>query len=189
MLTSDFRELCGVALPYEGRQKYAYGFDLADPIMPEGYEDYLEPVLTLIGAAKAKEGMAYMTVDEKVIEAGDTQRRPKPHVDGCFMPNKNGWGHNEGWLHNCNDVKSGPIGRMAVIVASSVVGCRAWKGIFDAEPKSDGDLSHLTLPEGIMLPSNTGYLLSPDCIHESLPMSERVQRTFLRIALPLSYAY
>lgn len=191
MLISDYKELCEVQLPYQGRQKYMHEFDLANPVMEPGYEDYLETVVKLCKAAGATLGTAYMTVDEKVIQKGNTQRRPKPHVDGCFIPKKNSWGHDggNGWLHNCNDIGIGPIGRMAIIVASSIQGCMAWKGEFDAEPKSDGDLSHLELPEGDLLLSNVGYLLSPDCVHESLPMAKTIQRSFLRIALPLSYSF
>lgn len=32
--------------------------------------------------------------------------------------------------------------------------------------------------------SNIGYLLTPDCVHESLVFEEETQRSFLRIALP-----
>ncbi len=78
---------------------------------------------------------------------------------------------------------------MAVIVASSAIGCRAWRGLFDGEPASDGDLSHLALPAGEVLPANTGYLLSPDCVHESMIQPSAIARTFLRIALPVEFAF
>lgn len=74
------------------------------------------------------------------------------------------------------------------IVASSVPGCRAWRGQFDGEPKADGDLSHLELGEGEVLPANVGYLLSPDCVHESMIQARNVCRTFLRIALSVEFA-
>lgn len=167
-------------------------FDLAQPVMAEGYEDYCEPVRMLCRAAGATIGLAHMTVDEKIIEAGCSQRRPKPHVDGCFMPAAHVWGHeppSPSWLHVCNDVQAGPIGRMPVVVVASVSGCRAWKGIFDAKPKSDGDLSHIELGDGEVLPAGVGYLLSPDCVHESMVFTERVQRTFLRIALPVDFRF
>lgn len=182
-LTSDYRPLVPVALPYQGRQLYMGGFDLASPRMPEGYEDYLETVESLCREAGATHGKAYMTVDEKVVEAGMSQRRPRPHVDGCFLEHKMHWGHGGGWNHSCNAVP----GRMSVIVASSVPGCRAWRGVFDAVPKSDGDLSHIAdiLGEGEVLPENIGYQLSPDCIHESMIFEQTVRRSFLRIALPL----
>lgn len=183
MLHSYFTRLCPVNLPYQGRQYYMHGFDLANPQMAPGYEDYLDPVKVLCAAAKAFIGKAFMTVDEKIVSAGASQRRPGPHVDGCFMSHLRDWSHQGGgWNHSCNLL---PIPRMAVIVASSFPACKAWEGEFDGEPKSDGDLSHLNLGEGQILPANVGYLLSPDCVHESMIMQQATQRTFLRIALPI----
>ncbi len=187
MLNSDYRQLCPVQLPYAGRQKYMHTFDLANPVMAEGFGDYLETVTRLCLAAGAIKGVAHMTVDEKIVAAGMSQRRPRPHVDGCFVPAVNRWG-NGGWLHKCNNVPLKDYGRMPVIVAASVIGTRAWRGQFDAEPKDDGDLSHLELGPGEVLPANVGYLLSADCVHESMIQAEAVQRTFLRIALPTDLA-
>ncbi len=187
MLNSDYRPLCAVALPYRERQRYMHSFDLAAPVMAEGFEDYLEPVVALCKAASARTGIAHMTVDEKVVGAGMSQRRPKPHIDGCFVPQAGRWGQpGDGWLHYCNNI---PVSRMPIIVAASVAGCKAWRGTFDAVPRNDGDMSHISdrLGEGEILPPNVGYLLSPDCIHESMIFDKPAQRTFLRIALPVDY--
>lgn len=200
ILHSDYRRLCGVTLPFIGRQHYMHSFDLAEPVMREGFEDYLEPVLALCRAAGVTEGIAHMTVDEAVVRAGMSQRRPKPHVDGCFIPGKphrylkdaiGDWGGGGGgWLHTCNDIGRGPVARMAVIVAASVPGCRAWKGAFNGTPKDDGDLCHiqnqLNVAYAEVLPANVGYLLSPDCVHESMVFERDTKRTFLRIALPVA---
>lgn len=198
MLHSDYRPLCAVTLPYRARQHYMHSFNLSAPIMREGYEDYLPIVLSLCKAAGAIRGIAHMTVDEKIVKSGRSQRRPKPHVDGCFVPGKphpyikgasGNWGTAPGpsWLHYCNDIGRWPLARMAVIVAASKVGCRAWRGNFDGQPTDDGDLSHISdhLGTGEVLPANVGYLLSPDCVHESMIFAEDTQRTFLRIALPI----
>ena len=189
MLDSRYWELCSVSLPYQGRQKYMHTFDLANPVMAAGFEDYLEPVARLCRAARAFVGMAHMTVDERIVEAGKSQRRPGPHVDGCFVPAAGKWGHDgpgPHWLHYCNNTGT-EIGRMPVIVASDVVGCRCYPGELDGVPAADGGLGHLTLPNGEDLHSNTGYLLSADCVHESLPMERTTPRTFLRIALPVGF--
>jgi hypothetical protein len=189
MLQSTYTPLCPVQLPFKERQMYMHSFDLESPIMAPGYEDYLGPVKALCYSAGAISGIAHMTVDEKLVKAGRSQRRPKPHVDGCFMPQLMDWSHGPGWLHYCNNVPTEAIQRMAVIVAASVPGCRAWKGQFDGIPASDGDLSHIAdkLGEGEVLPANMGYLLSPDCVHESMIMEVDTKRTFLRIALPLGH--
>lgn len=214
VLRSDYRRLCRVVLPDLGRQSYMHSFDLADPVMADGFEDYHNAVLALCLAAGATKGTAHMTVDEKRIEAGHSQRRPGPHVDGCFHPpvgswaHRNthpelyepgqsgpslggGWGHGGGWLHTCNDIPGPHIANMAVIVAADQRGCRAWRGDFEGTPAADGDLSHISdqLGEGTVLEAGVGYLLSPDCVHESLLMERATRRTFLRIALPLTFRF
>jgi hypothetical protein len=194
VLHSSYRPLVPVAFPlYEGRQMRYHAFDLSHPSMPDGYLGYLAPVIALCAAAGANVGEAYLTVDEKVITAGMSQRRPRPHVDGCFrqIGDKMSWGGGggSGWLHYCNDVGASPIGRMAVIVAASVAGCRAWKGRFVGRPAKDGDLSHIADQFGVgeVLPPNVGYLLSPDCVHESMTFERNTLRTFIRIALPVAF--
>jgi hypothetical protein len=124
ILNSSYRELAPVRFPdYQGRQMRYHTFDLGSPYMPPDYEDYLDLVLTLCEAAGATKGEAHLTVDEKVIIAGMSQRRPKPHVDGTFhagdgikVPAWGGGGGGGGWLHYCNDVGASKIGRMAVVV-------------------------------------------------------------------------
>jgi hypothetical protein len=167
-----------------------HSFDLAAPMVPVGFEDYSESVKALCSAAGATHGIAHMTVDEKIVLPGMSQRRPKPHVDGCYIPELNRWGGG-GWQHNCNDVGASEIGRMAIIVAASVSGCRAWRGKFDGRPAPDGDLSHIDdkLGDGEVLPANVGYLLSPDCVHESIVFQRPTKRSFLRIALPVEFDF
>jgi hypothetical protein len=194
ILRSSYRELVPIVFPeYRGRQMRYHAFDLARPEMAEGYEDYAEPVAALCRAAGAFVGEAYLTVDEKIIDAGMSQRRPRPHVDGCFRRagDSMSWGGGGGWLHYCNDVGASPIGRMAVIVAASVAGCRAWKGLFRGRPAKDGDLSHISdqLSAGEVLPADVGYLLSPDCVHESMTFDRQIQRSFIRVALPVGFSF
>ena len=59
----------------------------------------------------------------------------------------------------------------------------------DVDKRLDGDLSHLTLDDGEIVPAGVGYLLSPDCVHESMIQAAPTQRTFLRIALPVDFAF
>lgn len=194
MLNSFFINLGIVRLPeFKGRQMYMHTFDIAAPVMAPGYEDYLEPVSALIRASGLTQGQAHMTVDEKEIQPGMSQRRPGPHVDGCFYPELSSWGHGGGgggWNHYCNNIASSPVPRMPVIVAADVPGCKAWPGRFDGKPSSCGDLSHIQdqLGDGMILPANQGFWLSPDCVHESMRFDKPTRRTFLRIALPVDCA-
>ena len=141
ILESSFKSLGPIALPmYQGRQMYMHTFDPQNPEMAPGYEDYLEPVMAMLKAAGVSPSVAHMTVDEKVVQPGMSQRRPGAHVDGCFMPEIWLWGHTEPrppgpkpyWAHYCNNL---PVERMSIIVASSVPGCIAYPGAFTGEPK------------------------------------------------------
>jgi hypothetical protein len=177
-LRSDYLKLRPIVFPpFNERQIYMHSFDACDPFMPQGFEDYMPIVSDLLDAAKVKDRQVHVTIDEKIIESGMSQRRPGPHVDGCFTGQN--WGHS-GWNHYCNNIPI--LKRMAIIVAASIPGCRAWRGQFRGDPKNDGDCSHFVHGEGEVLPANTGYLLSPDCIHESMIFNEKTKRQFLRIA-------
>ena len=196
ILQSNFKALCPVPLPpMTGRQHYMHTFDLSKPTVPPGFEDYLGAVKLLCWVAGANVGLAHLTVDEKIVKAGMSQRRPGPHVDGCFVPGPTPyWGHQgpePQWLHDCNNISLKAPKRMPVIVAASVPGCRAWRGLFDGIPKNDGDLSHISdqLKNPEVLPAYYGYLLSPDCVHESLVFGKDTPRTLIRIALPNDFSY
>src|SRR5256885_1324129 len=93
-LKSNYRDLGEVAFPqFLGRQKYMHSFDIANPKMADGYGDYELLVTDLCRAAGRFTGEAHMTVGEKNIEPGMSQRRPGAHVDGRFMKAQQWWGH------------------------------------------------------------------------------------------------
>ena len=180
MLYSYYRKLDPVRLPaYRGLDVYMQEFDLASPSLPSALADYEEPVKKLCSSALAIVGTAYLTIDEKIVKAGMSQRRPGPHVDGRFE--NGGWKHGPKWVHNDQQ-------RTAVIVAASVPGCRVWQGEFDGMPSECGDLDHiddqLAFARNRVLKANHGYWLSPDCVHESMIFKTDTQRQFMRIALP-----
>lgn len=184
MLHSHYRDLGPIELPpWRGRLKYMISFNTGSYLMEPGFEDYSSVARALCEAAR-HQGPAHMTVDEKIVPAGMSQRRPGPHVDGRFTQGY--WHHpppsEPRWAHYCNRV---PVDRMAVIVAASVPGCRVFEGEFEGSPREDGDLEHIRrqLPVGELLPAGKGFLLSPDCVHESVLFHEPTKRSFLRIAL------
>jgi hypothetical protein len=179
-LHSDYRELRAITFPaFQGRQKYMHTFDTRDPHMPSGFEDYLRPVMELVESAQIRSGEVHVTIDEKIVKTGMSQRRPGPHVDGCFTGAA--WSHTSGgWNHYCNNIPV--LKRMAIIVAASASGCRVWRGTFTGDPQNDGDCSHFVTGESEVLSANKGFLLTPDCIHESMPFEQDTERQFLRIA-------
>lgn len=190
-LHSNFMPVTVVRFPsHQNRQLYMHSFDASRIDMPLGYRDYRSMVEELLVHAGIHGGPVHMTVDEKTVMPGMSQRRPHPHVDGCFIPKKAMWGHGGGgWLHHCNNIAVDVPSRMAVIVAASAPGCRVWPGTFVGDPKNDGDLRHikdqLDQVESVILNSNVGFILSPDCVHESIIYKRPTRRQFIRLAFSL----
>jgi hypothetical protein len=150
-----------------------------------GYVDLPEHINVYNGAVQSLcdeigyKGLIHVTVDEKQLKAGETQRKPELHVDGRFTGMS--WGHTGRWNHVCNEI---PLPRMNVAVASSLARCKVYKGEFIGTPSEQGDLSHIRdqVGEGLLVPANEWHLLSPDCVHESLPLDCDAKRSFIRVA-------
>lgn len=57
------------------------------------FESFLKEV---IDCSPKKTGMAYLTIDEKIVKKGESHRRGGPHTDGNYLF---GWGGGgSGWL-------------------------------------------------------------------------------------------
>jgi hypothetical protein len=180
ILNSHSRHIAPIVFPeYAGRQYYMATTMGHSVSLPEGIEAYNVPVQKLCDLIEYK-GIIHVTIDEKVVKKGHTQRKPELHVDGRFTGAS--WGHpSPGWNHFCNEL---PIQRMSVAVASSLARCKVYNGVFIGTPNEQGDLSHIRnqVGEGDLVPANEWYLLSPDCVHESLPFDYEAPRSFIRVA-------
>lgn len=177
-LLSRSKYVGGIEFPqYAGRQHYMATTSGENVSLPEHISCYDRAVQRLCDALSYK-GIIHVTIDEKELQVGQTQRKPELHVDGRF--NGQAWGHT-GWNHYCNEV---PIPRMSVAVASTVARCKVYHGDFVGTPGPQGDLSHIRdqVGEGILVPANEWHVLSPDCVHESLPMEQKCRRSFIRVA-------
>ena len=170
-LESDYTSLGAVEFPQNvGTQLGMHRFDAVDVGL---YGGLPADLCSRVGYT----GEAYLTVDEKVMDVGWSQRRPRAHVDGTYRDC--GWGPSPQWVHD------GFSGHTSIIVASDIPGCVAYRGIFHGRPEEDGDLEHIRdqLPEGELLPGGEAFLFSPDCVHESIRYTRLTKRSFLRIAL------
>lgn len=183
-LISTSRYVRDIDFPkFKGRQKYMATTTGDKVYLPDHLNAYTQSVQELCDSLSYT-GRIHVTIDEKRLKAGETQRKPELHVDGRFMKDIDlgveGW-NNSGWNHTCNEL---PVERMSVAVASSVSRCRVHNGIFEGTPSEQGDLSHIRdqVGTGLLVPANEWHLLSPDCVHESLPMDKDVERSFIRVA-------
>lgn len=124
-----------------------------------------------------RSGTAYLTIDEALVKAGETHRRPGLHVDGIGPEGKEAaYGGGGGY------------GSWGMITAASVAGCNAFVGDFEGYPGSNGDCTHLG-PESaekrrVLLQAGRAYWLGPMTVHESFPMRRDTHRQFVRISMP-----
>ena len=140
-----------ISLPeYRGDRVYMHAFDIANPSMPEGYERWNPTLREIAACSPKKTGIAYVTIDEKIVRKGESHRRGGPHTDGNYLF---GWGGGGGWL-------TGEDGRFlprdqheeqycsekgGMLIVSSYKACRGWNGELKGEPAQGGDCSHLDL--------------------------------------------
>lgn len=193
MLRSKSKKIKSMSLPeWKGDRVYMHEFDMQNPTLPAGYERWSGVVNDIISHSPKKTGIAYLTIDEKIVKKGESHRRGGPHTDGNYLY---GWGGNGGgWLTGedgrflprekhinqyCSD-KGG------MLIISSYEACKGWNGEYDGEPNQGGDCSHLDLStmKSFIMEKNTLYWGNSTFIHESLPIDEDVKRQLVRITLP-----
>lgn len=118
-------------------------------------------------------GIGYLTIDEALVEAGTTHRRPGLHIDGVGPYGGGGGGY---------------AGREGMLMVASHVGCRVWDQKLTFNPGKDGDCSHLAKlldpDKAVVLRPNRAYWCSPVAVHETIPAETDVMRQFCRISFP-----
>ncbi len=174
---------------------YMHRFNIDNPNLPEGYEDFKPVFLNILKESGLTTGSAHVTIDSRLILKGQSHRLPGPHVDGNYDGNWGGGGGN-GWL-------LGDKGRpMSVedhtkyycsndggmLIASNYSACKVWTGSFDFKPGQGGNClanaNEINAMPNFILKPNTTYLTNSTCIHESIPVKETVERILMRITLP-----
>lgn len=194
MIISISKELYKVNIPsFKGEIKML-PFELSSvENVPKIFKDI---VLRMIDFLPIKKGIAYLTVDGKLVEYGKTQRRGGPHIDGNYL-RKGTWsdGGGHGWKvgddGNSLTIEEHKLSYESktggMLICSDYPACMGWNGVFQGNPKTGGDCSHLNLGQGFMLKQNTVYYGNSQWIHESLNLDKTVHRTIIRITLPTNY--
>jgi hypothetical protein len=119
--------------------------------------------------------IGYLTIDEQELQPNETLRRGGLHVDGYYHGKCGAWGGGGGW---------GSVGN-GMLTVSSTPHCKAYLGMFEGEPRSEGECDHLTLPnEGVLFDANQVYWVDGACVHESMPVTEVTKRQFVRLSMP-----
>lgn len=184
-----------IAFPaFNGDQLYMHEIDLANPVLPEGFNAWIDAFTAVVLAAYkvgCRTGKAFLTIDQKEVPKGYSHRRPGRHVDGNYLFSWGGGG--SGWL-------TGEAGRYlppekhqqqycsdtgGMIIASSYSACKVWNGYWQGVPAQGGDCSHIDVSgmEEAMLEPNMVYI-GNHAIHESVPVQDDVCRSLIRLTLP-----
>jgi hypothetical protein len=179
MFTSSLQPIDVVTLPeYAGIRVMMMPFhthDVRGSLPPDlaRWAPVVERMATL-----SPDGIGYLTIDEAIVRAGETHRRPGLHVDGVGPDGSaGGWGGG-GYAHS------------GMTMVSSHVGCRAYGQAFHGKPAGDGDCAHLAseldAKRAVDLRPGIIYLCSPMTVHEALPMTADTRRQFCRVSFPSS---
>lgn len=174
MMKSEIYSLGHVQFPeFSGIRIMMMPFRIDQPFPIEHYRPFVDAMLKLSRLDRAVHetpmgDVGYMTIDEAIVRAGETHRRPGLHVDGLGAWGRGGWGAD------------------GFIMASSRDGALAYRGLFEGAPGADGDCEHLReqCTERVRMLDGTLYWCNPTLIHEATPASITVTRQFVRLSLP-----
>lgn len=142
--------------------------------LPDSLSAWRDTVASICSLSAAKEGVGYLTIDEALVKAGETLRRPGLHVDG-----RGPYGGGGGYSAN------------GMFLSTNHAGCVGFVQDFDGEPGPDGDCEHLrpVLGEGTVLQAGRLYWCSPLAVHEAIPMLSDVHRQLIRVSMPSDAPY
>jgi hypothetical protein len=172
---SDFSEAGALTFPHFSGVRVMMMPVLLEDATTVPIKQWREPFRQLVEMSPVRKGTAYLTIDEALVDAGETHRRPGLHVDGIGPDGREaGWGGGGGW------------GSGGMLVAANVTGCRAWAQNFDGYPHANGDCEHLReqLGKPRQLHENRVYMCGPLTVHEAIPMRRAARRSFVRLSMP-----
>lgn len=200
MYQSRFRRLKEIHLPAFSKTRVLMLPLRLDDIetLPNDLSQYKRTVQELIEVAPVKKGVGYLTIDEKFVEKGQTLRLRGLHVDGLGEDGRQDFGIwaitgmkrylANLWDDGAKKWNQGAAGIGGMVMVSNPAGCRAWNKDFEGKIASTGDCETLrsSFPneEGTVLEAGVAYWCNAACVHESMPMEDSTERTFVRLSMP-----
>jgi hypothetical protein len=182
-MKSIVRSVGEVVMPEFGNQMlYMHPLDVQNPVMPKEFKRWDGLVHQLMKRVPLTEGEVYITIDEKLLKPGTTHRRPGAHIDGIWDPKL--VDHDDSPGHRTHLFSKNPGG--GLLLVSNAVGCTAYPGEFEGSPGTGGDCEHMRkqFSDALTMQASTVYLCNVFGIHESIPVTQPVQRSLVRISLP-----
>ena len=183
MFFSKFKLVGKIDFPdYRGIRILQMPFILGDiESIPDFLSHWVETFKSLFEISHIKSGIAYITIDEKLVKKGQTHRRKGLHVDGIYKGNAGCTFGGDG---------GGPFGTVGdgMYLVSSEIGCRAWNQSFNGWPGYEGECDHLMdeckKENETIFQKNEVYWVDGLCVHESLPMKKDTFRQMVRLTMP-----
>ena len=153
----------------------------------------------------------YLMVDQKMVEAEQTHRRPGLHIDGYWcsgiqahgvgghsVGGGEGPGHNTG-RHRLEDLPPVPTKRKpkprpkknasaaeAILLASDLSACEGFEGEFDYDVPHGGNCENVNTfrLQRTTMRAGRVYAGNAHMLHQSLPVHSRTTRTVVRLNVP-----
>lgn len=210
MIDSKFKRLATVTFPtFNNVRIMMMPIVIGDPLPVSlaQYDELMSKLVLVSGEHVGKVG--YLTIDEKVVPAGESHRRPGLHVDsvgevtGDEMARLREENKRlEQALRNAQAAERSALASRTIYVdrpvasygsrehgmllVASAPGCNLYDGLVDGLPGSDGDCEHLRplLPTPEPMQANTVYWVGGMCVHESLPQERTTPRQLVRLSYP-----
>lgn len=214
MTLSTVHQLHRVSFPaFTGERIYMREFTQAAGL-PNKLKHWQDTVDHMLDGIEV-DGPIYLMVDQGRVKAHGTHRRGGVHIDGYwhpelqahdgtggrhgshsrdinespyFPPSRHGFGdgYNDGHWFKPRHAFQGSADE-AIIIATDVLGCRAFVGQYEGDAADGGDCSHIdvesmeqvNLEPGIAWGGHTRYML-----HESIPVAVDCLRTVVRLNVP-----
>ncbi len=199
MILSTVRIGANVSFPeFTGERVYMLPF-MQNVGLPTALKRWQPTVDAMLKGIESP-GPIYLMIDQGIVRAGNTHRRPGLHVDGNWVAgdmqrhthqHRPSHHHPEpkppegGHRHRPRHTHSGYMPE-AVILASDVGACRAVVGSFNGHPSNDGCCDHIDVTRGkeIIFDPYRAYVGNVTMLHESLPVTEDCFRTLVRLNVP-----
>ena len=175
----------------------AYMLELKEGRVPDYLKAWQQTVDEMLVGIDPQ--ICYLMIHQKIVQEGKSQRVPGLHVDGYWRPATRGHHPIHSMSAGHNSVPPSWDGGMGVrwdevdfsipeatLLATDIQASRAFIGQWEGKPNEKGDCSHIDVSamDDITLASGICYAGNISMLHESLPVTETVQRTLVRITVP-----
>ena len=140
----------------------------------------------------ATDGPIYLMIDQGMVRAGVTHRRPGVHIDGYWNPETGNHDDRQpahfhgGYMSQRHITELSKTRHEAILLASDISACRGFIGEYDGIIGEGGDCSTFDLSslEIVNFKSDRCYAGNVTALHESLPVPHDCLRTLVRLNVP-----